>query len=283
MKVQLLLLMGLCIILKVTIALAQTEIHGEVKKLPKHITGKDGVSMVLIPAGEFQMGSSNGDDDEKPIHTVYVDALYMDKYEVANAQYRKFIEATGHREPGRWNDFRFNQANQPVVGVSWHDAMAYAQWAGKHLPTEAEWEKAARGGLKGTMYPWGDSIDLIHKSKANYGNIVGRTTLVGKYALNGYGLYDMTGNVWEWCLDKYDSNFYSKSPKRNPFSGGSIASVISNFTNIITSRVLRGGSWVSPSNSMRVANREGSNPTYSYDGFGFRCVMRPSEPSGNGD
>ena len=129
-----------------------------------------GVEMVLIPTGEFEMGSNDGDDDEKPVHTVFVDAFYIDIYEVTNAQYKKFVEATGHREPKGygfvdgevkddfepWKSPDFNGDNQPVVCVSWHDAMAYAQWAGKRLPTEAEWEKAARGGLKGKRYPWGD-------------------------------------------------------------------------------------------------------------------------------
>ena len=121
--------------------------------------------MVLIPAGSFKMGSNNGKDNEKPVHTVYVDAFYMDKYEVTNAQYRKFMSATGHREPKYWDYSDYNQPNQPVVAVSWNDATAYARWAGKRLPTEAEWEKAARGGLEGREYPWGDTID---SSKARY-------------------------------------------------------------------------------------------------------------------
>ena len=135
-------------------------------------TEEDDVGMVLIPAGEFEMGDhfNEGLADELPVHTVSLDDFYMDVNEVTNAQYKKFVEATGHREPKGygfvdgevkdgfepWKSPYFNGDNQPVVCVSWHDAMAYAQWAGKRLPTEAEWEKAAHGGLKGKRYPWGD-------------------------------------------------------------------------------------------------------------------------------
>ena len=135
--------------------------------LPTTLFTGDDAEMVLIPAGEFQMGSndSDADDDEKPVHTVYVDGFYMDKYEVTVGQYKQFIRATGHRAlPDRVSDYSPTDKH-PVVGVNWHDAMAYAQWAGKRLPTEAEWEKAARGGLVGKTYPWGNAID---SNKANY-------------------------------------------------------------------------------------------------------------------
>ena len=225
------------------------------------IIGKDSAEMVLIPAGSFKMGSSDGYDPEKPVHTVYVDAFYMDKYEVTNAQYQKFMRATGHREPKYWNDSRFNQPNQPVVGVSWHDATVYARWAGKRLPTEAEWEYAARGGLEGRKYPWGDTIDsskaLYHQDSSTV-----KSVSVGSYSSNGYGLYDMAGNVWEWCADWYGSDYYSKSPSRNP-QGPSSGST----------RVLRGGSWYNVTVSLRVAGRNFFNPaSTNYDGLGFRCV-----------
>ena len=115
--------------------------------------------MVLIPAGEFQMGStdSEGDEDELPVHTVYLDAFYMDIYEVTVGQYREFVEATGYEPIGDWDSQLSPTDWHPVVGVNWYDAMAYATWAGKRLPTEAEWEKAARGGLAGKKYPWGDT------------------------------------------------------------------------------------------------------------------------------
>jgi len=216
--------------------------------------------MVLIPAGSFQMGSNDGKNDEKPVHTIYVDAFYMDKYEVTNAQYRKFMSATGHRKPDYWNDSRFNKSNQPVVGVTWHDATAYARWAGKRLPTEAEWEKAARGGLEGKKYPWGDTID---SSRACYDQdyLTGKPVSVGSYSANGYGLYDMAGNVYEWCADWYVSDYYSFLPSRNtqgPSSG--------------SYRVLRGGSWFDVTFYLRAASRYNLFPagTIFYDGF--RCV-----------
>ena len=237
--------------------------------IPKTITGRDGAEMVLIPAGEFQMGSNDGEDDENPAHTVYVDGFYMDKYEVTVGQYKQFIRATGHRALPNYVSKYSPTDKHPVVGVSWHDAMAYAQWAGKRLPTEAEWEKAARGGLVGKTYPWGNAID---SNKANYGDNVGKTTAVGKYPPNGYGLYDMAGNVREWCLDEYNKGFYKSSPSRNPISGDSISYVINNFTNVNSSRVLRGGSWRDSPKTLRVANRGRGSPTSAYFRNGFRCA-----------
>ena len=244
--------------------------------------------MVLIPAGEFQMGSNDSYDDEKPVHTVYVDAFYIDIYEVTNAQYRQFVRARGHREPkgqgyvdGRWQngfepwkDSRFNGDNQPVVCVSWHDAMTYAQWAGKRLPTEAEWEKEARGGLAGKKYPWGDSID---KSQANYDENIGKTTPVGKYTPNAYGLYDIGGNVWEWCLDEYVGNFYANSSNQNPVAGEEGLRQL-NFisTNVKTARALRGGSWDDFAWHVRVADRLTFNPSYVDNFVGFRCARAVS-------
>ena len=226
---------------------------------------KDGAKMVLIPAGSFDMGSGES-SDEQPVHTVYVDAFYMDEYEVTNAQYWKFMSATGHREPRYWDDSDYNQPNQPVVGVDWNDAVAYARWAGRRLPTEAEWEYAARGGLSGRKYPWGDPIST---SQANYGSNVGKPVPVGSYSANGYGLYDMAGNVYEWCSDWYDEDYYSSSPSRNP-QGPSSGSY----------RVLRGGSWNDNTGdsswvfNLRVAYRNYSIPsvTFNLDYLGFRCV-----------
>ena len=165
--------------------------------------------MVLIPAGSFKMGSNDGEDHAKPVHTVSIDAFYMDEYEVTNAQYREFVQAIGHSEPRYWDDSKFNQPNQPVVGVSWNDADAYARWVDKRLPTEAEWEYAARGGLSGRKYPWEDTISL---SQACYDS--DKPKSVGSYSANGYGLYDMVGNVWEWCADWYDSDYYNNLPTR---------------------------------------------------------------------
>ena len=198
--------------------------------------------MVLIPAGEFQMGSDNGDDDEKPVHTVYVDAFYMDVYEVTVGQYRKFLQATGQGALPDWISKYSPTDMHPVVGVGWRDAMAYATWAGKRLPTEAEWEYAARGGLVGKTYPWGNAIDA---SKANYGDNIGSPTPVGSYGANGYGLYDMAGNVWEWCLDELDTDFYARSPRQNPLAGDmSLREVIANYRNVEREPVWTGSLWV---------------------------------------
>ena len=234
--------------------------------------GNDGAEMVLIPAGEFLMGSDDEDarDDEKPVHSVYLDAFYMDKYEVTIGKYKQFVRATGHRSLPDWVSKISPTDQHPVIGVSWQDAMAYTQWAGKRLPTEAEWEKAARGGLVGKRYPWGDSIDT---SKANYSvSNFGGTKTVGSYAANGYGLYDMAGNVFEWCLDAYSSDAYGSLPQQNPVSGRSIASIINNFANIDNSRVLRGGSWYDIVTYVRVAYRLAYAPTHTDSHFGFRCV-----------
>ena len=243
--------------------------------------------MVLIPNGEFQIGSSDSkaQDDEKPVHTVYVDAFYMDKYEVTNAQFKAFVDANPRWQKDQtsrayhdgdylksWsgNSYPSGKGNHPVVYVSWYAAMAYAQWAGKRLPTEAEWEKAARGGLVRQNYPWGNGIG---STMANFGRNVGKTTPVGSYAANGYGLYDMAGNVWEWCLDEYDAGFYVRSPRRNPVSGAeSPAQIVNRFARVKTSRVLRGGSWSNVAQFLRVANRDGNTPTISNDFIGFRCA-----------
>ena len=244
--------------------------------------------MVLIPAGEFQMGSNDpeADNDEQPVHTVYIDAFFMDEHAVTNLEYKKFVLANPRWSKGgidarfhggdylvRWNgnDYPGGKANHPVIHVGWYGAMAYAQWAGKRLPTEAEWEYAARGGLVGKKYPWGDVID---SGKANYlDSGIGDTTPVGRYPPNGYGLYDMAGNVWEWCLDEYNKDFYFNSPRENPLAGANnVDWVINNFTSVITNRVLRGGSWNDNPRNLRAASRSGNNPADSGGNGGFRCA-----------
>lgn len=247
------------------------------------IVGNDSAEMVLIPAGEFRMGSADDEayDEEQPVHPVYVDAFYMDKYLVTNAQYKVFVDADPQWRKDlipdayhdgfylcHWNGGSYpdGKGNHPVTEVSWYAAMAYARWAGKRLPTEAEWEKAARGGLVGMKYPWGNTIDT---SMANYDWNVDDTTPVGHYAPNRYGLYDMSGNVWEWCLDAHDETLYANSPRRNPVAGGQVGN---NFTSVMSSRVLRGGGWNDTAQSLRVANRSMGTPTFSYSSSGFRCA-----------
>ena len=241
--------------------------------------------MVLIPAGEFQMGSNDGEFDEKPVHTVYVNAFYMDVYEVTNAQYKEFVDSNPQwgkdQIPSRYHDGNYlkhwtgnsyGRGDHPVVYVSWYGAMAYAEWAGKRLPTEAEWERAARGGLLGKKYPWGNLLD---SSKANYRG--GGTTAVGRYLPNKYGLYDVVGNVWEWCLDAYDEDFYKGSPRRNPIVGAdSIVQAASRFTTVKSSRVLRGGAWSNSRSALRVADRRSLNPVRADNSSGFRCAKTVS-------
>ena len=232
-------------------------------ELPKTIMGKDGVPMMLIPAGEFQMGGYSY--NEKPIHTVYVDAFYMDKYEVTNAQYKKFMDATGNKAPSYWFKSEYNAPDMPVIAVNWYEATAYAKWAGKRLPTEAEWEKAARGGLKNKKYPLGDSLS---HDDANYDGTGGKdlwesASPVGSFSPNGYGLHDMAGNVWEWCADWYDSDYYTRLPERNPKGPDSGVA-----------RVLRGGSWYYDPFHLRVSNRFFNDPMSTYFAVGFRCVSQ---------
>ena len=253
------------------------------------IIEQDVAEMVLIPAGEFQMGSddSEADDDEKPVHTVYVDAFYINKYEVTNAQFKAFVDANPQWQKDNlsdkyhsgsylrhWtgNSYPSGEGNHPVVNVSWYAAMAYAQCVGKRLPTEAEWEKAARGGLVGKKYPRGDTID-VHK--ANYD--IFTITPVGLYPPNGYGLYDMAGNVSEWCLDVYNGNVYSFSPRRNPLADDlTMSEVIRIFQNVTTSRVLRGGYTIDTDTDFetdrRVAARNSGPPTSTRGSYGFRCA-----------
>ncbi len=240
------------------------------------VNQKDGSALVLVPAGAFLMGSEEGFPVERPVHRVFVNAFYLGKYPVTNAQYERFVAETGHRVPylddprarlDNWDlekrTYPPGRAQHPVVLVSWHDARAYCAWAGGRLPTEAEWEKAARGGLEEKRYPWGDEID---PSLANYDNREG-TTPVGSYPANGYGLYDMAGNVWEWVADWYDAKYYRESPAQNP-QGPEKGAV----------RVLRGGAWLLFAQFCRVAYRFRNSPDFRFNLIGFRLALSPSEP-----
>ena len=255
--------------------------------------------MVLIPAGTFEMGSEDEEagDREKPVHTVHLDAFYMDVYEVTNAQFKAFVDANPDWQKDRidgrfhngaylnlWDgtDYPAGKADHPVLAVSWYAAMAYAEWAGKRLPTEAEWEYAARGGLAGKKYPWGDTMTLADANYSEYDENwnriggIGDTTPVGQYAANGYGLYDIAGNVSEWCLDLDDSDFYAEShDSRNPIAGGkSIQWLRENFTSIPTDsrRVPRGGSWFNSTRFLRVTTRISNWPRETRGFYGFRCA-----------
>ena len=239
--------------------------------------------MVFFRAGRFfGIGSDkwekDAEPDEKPQHNVHLDAFYMDKYETTNAQYKEFIDANPQWQKNRipkkyhdgdylkhWNgnDYPPDKGNHPVVYVSWYAAMAYAEWRGKRLPTEAEWERAAR-----SSWHW----RAINADTANYGENVGDTTPVGMYPPDASGLYDMAGNVWEWCLDEYNAGFYAISPSHNPVSGGTVDTIVSDWMNIKSVRVLRGGSWVSDAKFVRLSDRTRFTPKITNKARGFRCV-----------
>ena len=252
------------------------------------------IGMVLIPEGSFEMGSSTdkANADEQPVHTVHVDAFYIDKREVTVRAYRRFVQETGHPAPD-WEKVSIYSPtdDHPIVFVSWHDAIAYAKWAGKRLPTEAEWEKAARGGKAQKTYPWGD-LSKGQTIRGTWSNFADKnlthywwaakdvddgyayTAPVGSYLVNGYGLYDMAGNVYEWCLDEYDANFYAISPSTNPVSGAdTVAGTINRFASVASPRVLRGGSWLVNALGLRNAVRFRLAPISTSNSVGFRCVQ----------
>lgn len=240
---------------------------------------KDGSTMVLIPAGNFWMGSSDQDSlarpDERPQHQVYLDDYYIDMYEVSNALYKKFIDATGHRlpyqeaswaAPFNWigGNYPAGKGKIPVVLVCRCDAVAYAQWAGKRLPTEAQWEKAARGP-KGYEWPWGNQWDA---SAANVGPRSGGLAPVGslRAGVSGYQVFDMAGNVYEWVYDWYDPSFYNESSGSDPMGPpGPRADY---------DYVTRGGSWFAGANEARCAARRRTPDCITND-IGFRCAKRP--------
>ena len=226
------------------------------------VSSIDGMVMVYVPAGDFEMGSEDGDSDEKPVHTVYLDAYWIDQTEVTNEMYEKCVQAGACEEPGSnescsRSSYYGNTAydNYPVIYVDWYAANDYCEWAGRRLPTEAEWEKAARG-TDGRTYPWGEGID---NSLANYSGF--DTTEAGSYpkGASPYGALDMAGNVWEWVDD---AGYYSASSENNP-QGPTLGET----------RVLRGGSWTHIVNNTRSANRLRDNPSLTWLSYGFRCVL----------
>ncbi len=265
----------------VSSALTAEEKKSEDETAVLELEGEAPPGMVFVPAGEFLMGKDEG-DDEKPLHKVYVDAFFIDKYEVTYAEYAEFVEAGGYSnksywseegwswkeenyitEPAYWNDSTYNQPNYPMVGINWYEAEAYTRWCGKRLPTEAEWEKAARG-TDGRRWPWGEDFE------SDKANIIGTedgyeyTAPVGSYPLgvSPYGCYDMAGNVWEWCADWYEAGYYANSPSENPKGPDSGSS-----------RVIRGGSWFNYLEFSRCADRNYNFPNYRNNILGFRCVL----------
>lgn len=207
--------------------------------------------MVFVEGGYFEMGGNDGDSDERPVHRVYVGSFYMDKYEVTQAEYER---VTGN------NPSSFKCPTCPVENVSWNEATEYARMVGKRLPTEAEWEYAARGGNKSRGYKYSGSNNLGDVAWYD-GNSGEKTHPVGNKQPNELGLYDMSGNVWEWCADWYDASYYGRSPERDPRGPSSG-----------TGRVLRGGSWYYFVLNCRVALRDWRYPSYRFISCGFRCV-----------
>ena len=231
----------------------------------------DDENMIRIPAGWFTMGSENRGPDEKPVHRVYLDAYDIGRYEVTNEEYYKFWKATGEHKPenfsdehgiGMWHDRALKFPRHPVVGVSWSDAVAYAKWVGMRLPTEAEWEKAARG-LTDRLWPWGGALKPYANTwngKDGYDNTIARA---GSFpdGKSYYGAMDMAGNVWEWTADRYNDVYYTYSPKRNP-KGPDTGSW----------RVIRGGAWIDNINRCTTTFRLQFYPGLKTSFIGFRLA-----------
>lgn len=226
-------------------------------------------AVVRIPAGDFLMGSDKGQDCERPIHRVRIDSFLLAETQVTNEQYGRFLRATSSTPPPFWNDQNFNHPRQPVVGVSWHDAARYCEWltaeSGRRfrLPTEAEWECAARGGLKQKQFPWGDEPP---QTLPNYSTRwqTGPEP-VAQYAPSAYGLYDIGDNVHEWCSDWYDPNYYAISPERNP--QGPEQSPLNP-----ARKSSRGGSWRHHIKVARCSARSSIPPEFQYADYGFRVA-----------
>ncbi len=239
--------------------------------------GQDGAAMVLIPAGPFTMGSNDGLPNERPEKNVALDAYSIDQYEVTLNLYRKFLEAAKYDSPPTWDDEAATTVgDRPAIGMKWADAAAYCKWAGKRLPTEAEWEKAARG-TDGRRYPWGHMQPFVDIANYNRGLWVSEAiTLVavtsgleGMSVRHGlkeggkspFGLAHMAGNVSEWVADWYDREYYQKGPEKNP-TGPQTGE----------KRVLRGGSWADLPAAIRVTARFSAEPDFEDRTIGFRCA-----------
>ena len=267
-------------------------------------TSRTPFGMALIPGGSFMMGDADGQDMEKPVHEVELDAFYMDTHEVTLEEFATFVDVTSYVTDAETNDgsiiwngegwektegmhWRFDAAgnahtaeesNQPVTHLSWNDANGYCEWAGRRLPTEAEWEYAARGGEEGYKFAWGNeplgTEVVANVSDENFVKVVttwpytegyddGYTfgAPVGSFAPNSFGLYDMSGNAWEWCADYFDAEYYSRSSNKNPRNDDPNER-----------RVMRGNSWDGRPGLMRASRRTSDLQSNSYADTGFRCA-----------
>ncbi len=232
----------------------------------KDIAGKDGAPMALVPAGEFSMGNSDGDSDEKPAHSVSLDAFFIDKFEVTTMRYAKFVQETNRPVPPYWNQVaQASDGERPVVGVDWHDADAYCRHYGKRLPTEAEWEKAARGADE-RKYPWGNDLPMSDHARfgQSYRNPVYKDGVapVGSYpkGTSPFGIHDLSGNVSEWIADWFSEGF-ARSDLRNP-KGPDVG----------TDKVLRGGGWYDQADRITSTKRFHATPGFRSVDVGFRCA-----------
>ena len=230
---------------------------------------KSGIELLRIPGGELRMGSDEEDDDARPVHGVRVSPFWMARYEVTREQYERFMTETGHAKPAQWtNKLLAASSSQPVVGVTWDDALQFCRWAGGRLPTEAEWEFAARGTTT-RRYPWGDEEPDPTRASFHLDVGFGSTRPVGtaQEGASPFGIMDLAGNVFEWCSDWYGSRYYAESPKENPPGPPSGEQ-----------RVMRGGAWISMPDACRSAARAKYPPASRSTLVGFRLVK--DEPRG---
>jgi len=225
------------------------------------------IDLVEIPGGWFLMGSETGQENEQPVHRVWIDDFALARCPVTNREYSVFLEHTQNAAPRFWSEPMFVDPAQPVVGVSWAESTAFCEWLSAQLgrecrlPTEAEWERAARGGREGTLYPWGDEPPS-QRPYAGFDIATGGPARVGMNEPNGFGLYDMSEGVHEWCGDYYDYNYYRRSPERNPQGPSSGQR-----------RSSRGGSWRHRIKFSRCAARSSLPPTFQYADYGFRVAV----------
>jgi len=229
---------------------------------PMEILDTDGTFMRLVPQGEFIMGSDRGEPDELPVRTLYLDAYFIDKYEVTNTQYSSCVKAGICKTPSNAKQYSsYDYRNRPVTYMSWVMAKTYCEWRGARLPTEAEWEKAARG-VDGNTYPWGEAIDCTYANyRATVAYCVENTTPVGSYekGMSIYGIYDLAGNVSEWVSSlHFDYPYSATDGRENPNNAGD--------------RILRGGSWNNKASLLRSADRAWNDPNAAVFDYGFRCA-----------